>query len=131
MPTRIQRRRTKGWHMPHAAVYVGRPGPWGNPNRVTQSASGIWLVTHPLGSPIGDFASREEARAFATRAYRAHLASHPELAVAASRELAGRDLVCWCPLPEPGQPDHCHASVLLAVANPRECGAALPGPEVQ
>jgi len=28
------------------------------------------------------------------------------------RELAGRDLACWCPLDGP-----CHADVLLAVAN--------------
>jgi hypothetical protein len=33
------------------------------------------------------------------------------------RDLAGRDLMCWCPLPEPGQPDHCHAAVLLKLAN--------------
>lgn len=32
-------------------------------------------------------------------------------------ELAGRDLACWCPLPVPGEPDLCHASVLLEVAN--------------
>ncbi len=29
------------------------------------------------------------------------------------RELAGRDLACWCPLDGP-----CHADVLLEVANP-------------
>ena len=28
------------------------------------------------------------------------------------RELAGRDLACWCPLDEP-----CHADVLLRLAN--------------
>ena len=31
MPTRIQRRRTKGWRMPEGAVYVGRGSRWGNP----------------------------------------------------------------------------------------------------
>lgn len=30
-PKRIQRKRTKGWRMPPGAVYVGRPGPFGNP----------------------------------------------------------------------------------------------------
>lgn len=30
-PKRIQRQRTKGWRMPDGAVYVGRPGKWGNP----------------------------------------------------------------------------------------------------
>lgn len=31
MPERIQRKRTKGWRMPEDAVFVGRPGKWGNP----------------------------------------------------------------------------------------------------
>lgn len=31
MPERIQRQRTSGWKMPEGAVYVGRPGRWGNP----------------------------------------------------------------------------------------------------
>lgn len=30
-PSRIQRKRTKGWRMPPDAVYVGRPTKWGNP----------------------------------------------------------------------------------------------------
>lgn len=30
-PTRIQRKRTKGWKMPEGAIYVGRPTQWGNP----------------------------------------------------------------------------------------------------
>ncbi len=30
-PSRIQRKRTKGWRMPEGAVYVGRPTIWGNP----------------------------------------------------------------------------------------------------
>ena len=32
-------------------------------------------------------------------------------------DLAGKNLACWCPLPEPGQPDWCHAAVLLRLAN--------------
>jgi hypothetical protein len=28
-----------------------------------------------------------------------------------------RDLACWCKLPAGGQPDHCHAPVLLELAN--------------
>ncbi|MDI5965791.1 DUF4326 domain-containing protein [Streptantibioticus silvisoli] len=31
--------------------------------------------------------------------------------------LRGKDLACTCPLPEPGEPDHCHAAVLLRLAN--------------
>ena len=33
------------------------------------------------------------------------------------RELRGKNLACWCPLPASGEPDHCHAAVLLQVAN--------------
>jgi hypothetical protein len=50
--------------------------------------------------------------------YRRHLDEHPELVERARRELAGRDLACWC---APGAT--CHADVLLDVAN------AAPEPE--
>lgn len=30
-PTRIQRKRVKGWRMPAGTVYVGRGSKWGNP----------------------------------------------------------------------------------------------------
>lgn len=33
-------------------------------------------------------------------------------------QLAGRNLACWCPLPKAGEPDHCHARILLDLANP-------------
>lgn len=34
------------------------------------------------------------------------------------RDLAGRDLACWCPLTDPaGRPVPCHADVLLSLAN--------------
>ncbi|MEV4242583.1 DUF4326 domain-containing protein [Streptosporangium canum] len=32
-------------------------------------------------------------------------------------QLDGKDLACWCPLPEPGEIDWCHARVLLKIAN--------------
>lgn len=31
--------------------------------------------------------------------------------------LRGRNLACWCPLPAEGQPDLCHAAILLRIAN--------------
>lgn len=34
------------------------------------------------------------------------------------RELAGKDLACWCPLDQP-----CHADVLLELANPTDAAA--------
>ena len=32
-------------------------------------------------------------------------------------ELRNHNLACWCQLPAPGEPDHCHAAVLLEIAN--------------
>lgn len=91
-PVRIQRRRTARWRMPEGAVYVGRPTRWGSPFPHNGTAT-----------------SRTEAVA----AYRDLVAADPDLQAAARRQLAGRDLACWCP---PDQP--CHADVLLAIANP-------------
>ncbi|MFD3814972.1 DUF4326 domain-containing protein [Streptomyces rubiginosohelvolus] len=116
-PQRIQRRRTKGWRAPEDAVYVGRGSHWGNPTRlVYRPDTGGWHAEHDNGGGIGTFPNAAEGRRFAADAFRAHLALDPALADRARRELAGRDLMCWCPLPEPGQPDHCHAAVLLDLA---------------
>jgi hypothetical protein len=97
---RIQRKRTKGWRMPEGAVYVGRPSKWGNDftfgdgNR--QRAVDLFidmLARAPLGN--GRWSDQGETVYKAIR-----------------RELAGKDLACWCPLDQP-----CHADVLLGIAN--------------
>ncbi len=31
--------------------------------------------------------------------------------------LRGKNLACWCPLPGHGEPDICHAALLLELAN--------------
>lgn len=41
LPKRIQRRRTAGWRMPEAAVYVGRPSRWGNPFQYRDQSRGL------------------------------------------------------------------------------------------
>jgi hypothetical protein len=132
-PRRLQRRRTKGWRKPDGAKYVGRGTKWGNPcTQVRMPAldgseweqegrlgktSGQWHgFRHPDGTTTSHLvldATREQAVAM----YRRWVEMRPSLAQAAREELAGRDLMCWCPLPEPGQPDHCHAAVLLELAN--------------
>lgn len=118
MPNRVQRKRTKGWTVPAGAVYVGRGrgayGRWGNPTKVVyRKDTGGWHTEHDNGAGVGVWPTADGARQFAVQAYRAHLTAHPELVEAARRELAGRDLMCWCPIPEPGKPDHCHGAVLL------------------
>lgn len=100
MPQRIQMRRTAGWRKPVGAVYVGRPGEWGNPWRVGGKAHGaidpataVANYAHALldGALLG-----KDGRALLDRL----------------GELRGKDLACWC---DPDQP--CHADVLLRYAN--------------
>ncbi|MEU6012062.1 DUF4326 domain-containing protein [Streptomyces sp. NPDC047453] len=118
-PTRIQRQRTKGWRAPDRAIYVGRGTRWGNPYTVVQRNRFHAVVTDG-GGVIYANKDEAEARRVAVDWFRAWFSSQPDLAAAARRQLAGRDLMCWCPLPEPGDLDHCHAAVLLAIANEQE-----------
>lgn len=127
-PQRIQRRRLKGWRAPAGAVYVGRGSKWGNPCtqvRMPALDGSEWEREGRIGKTSGQRhpffhgdgtvtwhlvqdATREQAVAM----YRDWLVLFPYIAEAARAELAGRDLMCWCP---PGEP--CHADVLLEIAN--------------
>jgi hypothetical protein len=91
-PRRIRLGRRRGWRKPATAVVVARPSRWGNP------------------FVIGPDRSRAEAAASYERSLREGSLGFTVDDV--RRELAGRDLCCWCPLDEP-----CHADVLLRVAN--------------
>lgn len=79
----------KHWKRDGAQVYIGRPGPWGNPFEI---------------GAHGD-------RAAVVSRYRAWLAVQPHLQRMARRELAGKTLGCWC------APEACHGDVLAEVAN--------------
>jgi hypothetical protein len=106
-PQRVQQRRTKGWRLPPNTVVVGRPSRWGNPWSVKQgwtlaecySRFETYLVVRRTPLPGWDdiirYPSDDDIR----------------------RHLAGKNLACWCPPPAPGQPDLCHAALLLHVAN--------------
>ncbi|MFJ2298121.1 DUF4326 domain-containing protein [Oerskovia paurometabola] len=114
-PKRIQQRRTKGWRKPEGAVAVGRGTKWGNPVRIVPVHRGgpFDLKRDGVGF-IGQTAGIESARASAARRFR----NLVDLGLAPSvdeirAELAGKDLMCWCPLGSP-----CHADVLLELANP-------------
>lgn len=132
MPQRIQRRRTKGWKTPlcscgcgRPARYVGRPTVFGNPAIVGERMT-FWAPTRDLVSGRRDSyrtTIRVASRIHATSIFRALLTSPWcymdawGLPTGWQDELRGHDLACWCPLPEPGKPDHCHAAVLLELAN--------------
>lgn len=103
--------------MPEDAIYVGRPTKWGNPLRWTdyQAVVGDWE-----GEPVYRTEVRRRRYAVvdfqAAVEYSAGLPGYPSKDEI-RRELAGKDLACWCPLPEPGETDWCHARVLLSIAN--------------
>lgn len=78
-------------HCKHAGfdVYIGRPGPWGNP------------------FVIGKDGTRNEVIV----KYREWLHRRPALVAIAKKELRGKVLGCWC------SPKACHGDVLSEVAN--------------
>lgn len=82
----VLNKRTPG--LPLGAVYIGRPSKWENPFTI----------------------SKQQSRERCIELFRWYLRGRPDLQEAARRELAGRDLVCWC------APAACHGDVLARVA---------------
>lgn len=103
VPGRIRLSRRRGWRKSPDAVVVARPSKWGNPFVVDDEHSRAEAV--------------ERFERAITDGDRARLGFS---AADVRRELAGRDLACWCPLEDDqGQRVPCHADVLLAIANER------------
>lgn len=75
--------------VPPGAVYIGRPSKWGNPYTIGVDGSRSQVI----------------------RLYKEWLKTQPTLLEEARKELAGKDLVCFC------APKACHGDTLLAVAN--------------
>ena len=114
MADRIRLSRVKGFRLPDGAVSVGRGSRWGNPFTVPAFAAAggrpaaverfrQWLA---FEDPDDTNVYIAGAGRYDRRWMRDHLA-----------ELRGRTLACWCPLPAAGEPDICHAAVLLELAN--------------
>lgn len=102
MSERIQLRRTKGWRKPEGAVVVSRPTKWGNPFMIGPIVSAYPSLTV------------EQCASFAVNQFKfdgRERLGYPSVDDI-RRELAGRDLACWCPLDQP-----CHADELLRIAN--------------
>lgn len=99
-PQRIQLSRKRGFRLQevsHAlnglpAVKVDRTTQWGNPWTAANSGA---------VDPVLRFACE----------------TVPLMKLDALR---GKNLACWCKLPAPGEDDHCHAAVLLAMVNEKE-----------
>lgn len=107
MPKRIRLSRKRGYKKPPGSVVVDRRTRYGNPFKVGDPGvpdRGVAVVY--LGTLI---AMRAAGHEMAGR--------HPYPSLAEIRaELAGHDLACWCPLPRPGEPDLCHAALLILLA---------------
>jgi hypothetical protein len=120
---RIQRRREKGWTKPSDAVYVGRPGIFGNPFAPTVIPG--W-ATASREYAVEDFRAwladpgrfwRNTSGGFETRE---HSITARDCLMDALPRLRGKTLMCWCPVDQP-----CHADVLLELANTED--SELPG----
>lgn len=71
------------------AIFIGRPGPYGNPFIIGRHGTRIEVI----------------------ELYRKLLVRNKELSIRVVKELKGKDLSCFCaPLP-------CHGDVLLSYAN--------------
>jgi hypothetical protein len=112
-PTRFQLSRRKGWRMPGNTVKVDRTTPWGNPFIVGIEGSRADCVGYYQRLIAGYLLVSGKTDIAAQKAARAHALDH-------LAELRGKNLACWCPLPAPGEPDCCHAAVLLEIANAPE-----------
>ncbi len=101
-PRRLQRSRRKGARLPEGAVCVTRGTRWGNPYR-----AGLFSYTPAQAVDRFEAALVVGKLDFKVEDVR--------------RELAGKDLACWCALPDyEGTSyaiDICHAVVLLRIAN--------------
>lgn len=131
-PRRIKRERTRGWRAPAGARYVGRGTRWGNPYplgetqvRMPAIDGSEWQHEGRLGKTSGQrhaFVHPDKTITWhlvqdatpeqVIDLYRRWLTGRPELVAAAREQLAGRDLMCWCPPELP-----CHVDVLLELAN--------------
>ncbi len=73
-------------------VYIGRPGPWGNPFVI----------------------GKDGTRAEVIVKYERWIRARPYLMKRAQKELRGKVLGCWC------APQSCHGDVLVRIANEEE-----------
>jgi hypothetical protein len=123
-PVRIRRERKLGWRLadattnPNGAWIVSRPSRFGNPFTIKDAIDAE--MDNPRSACASNYAEwlrvgteggwyEETYRIGKQVIDRRRILDDLHL-------LRGKDLACTCPLPEPGQPDWCHAAVLLRLA---------------
>lgn len=110
MPKRVQMRRDRPWRQEHPDAVIVARGPgrkWGNPCKVG-------------GAVDREYASAAYANWISGCTIQRDIHGEPPTIAAIRAELSGRDLACWC-----DHEGHCHADVLLHVANAPSDEAAL------
>lgn len=112
-PVRIQRSRQTKQVSPNGLpiVYVGRPGKWGNPFKVT-GEKGHWFVISDDGFPLVTFDEKKDAIECCVENYKEYISHEHNLGIVNVFDLKGKNLSCWCPLT-----CKCHADVLLEITN--------------
>lgn len=98
-PFRIQRRRTKGFRLPHGATSVTRPGRWGNPFATAEQFDRVLRQILDPPHTVTDSITTEQ------------FTRMNEIALNIG-QLRGFRLACFCSLDEP-----CHADSLAREAN--------------
>jgi hypothetical protein len=119
-PVRLQRSRAKGSRLvsPNGlpVVCVSRPSKWGNQYSVVRSGPDELACYYVArwDEILKYCFTRDEATRLAVLMYENALLSRvlPYQVENVRRDLAGKNLSCWCKLGSP-----CHADVLLRVAN--------------
>lgn len=113
-PTRIQRRRTKGWRLPENAVIVSRPSRFGNPFTIKDAIDAEWSNPHSACAELyGEWLRVGTEGGWFNETYRIGNQTFDRRRVLADLHLLrGKDLACTCPPDKP-----CHADVLLKLAN--------------
>ena len=99
-PIRIQLSRKRGWKKPANTVVVLRPSKWGNKIPVPAHSQDQKAQAHSVTVEL--YAAWLDLQMF----------YNPRLSENIRKELAGKNLACWCPLHVA-----CHADVLLKIAN--------------
>jgi hypothetical protein len=122
MPERIQISRAKGWRMPPNTVKVDRTTIWGNPAIVGVHGSRAecvkWFAAFMLhGALVISLPKDADGEYLADKLVRYRAKARRNL-----RTLRGKNLACWCSLPKAGEPDLCHAAVLLELAHASDGG---------
>jgi hypothetical protein len=97
--------------MPPDTVKVDRTTLFGNPFPIKEYGHDRAVALHRAWL-TGRLADKDipSSRRAELKALRAKV-------LAALPSLRGKSLACWCPLPAPGEPDNCHAALLLELAN--------------